>query len=81
MPKVKKVVLHTNSNSGIPQVGICKMAIINKGTELQCNFFVMTGSGTSLLGMPDCERIQELSMKGSTMIADPNGRQVSEENR
>ena len=73
-----KVMLHAR-NSYILQKSICKVTIINKDIEFQCNFFVVPGNGQAYLRMPDCERIQLLNINcDDTMISDLHGRQINE---
>ena len=40
----------------------CRVTIINKSMEYQCNFCVVPGNGTALLGIPDCECLQLLNI-------------------
>ena len=39
----------------MPQRAICQIAIINKSSEDQCNFFVVPGNKPALLGMFNCK--------------------------
>ena len=50
------------NNSCIPQMGVCKVTIINKGIKYQSIFFLVSGNRLALFGMPDCERLQLLSI-------------------
>ena len=34
------------------QIGVCKITVIDKCIEYQCSFFLVTGNGSVLLGMP-----------------------------
>ena len=43
-------------------LGMCKVTISNEGIEYQYNFFVVPGNEPALLGMPDCEWLQLLSI-------------------
>ena len=54
-------------------MGICKVIIINKGLGVQCNFFVVPESRSTLLGMSDCKILELLSINCGTMIADQHG--------
>ena len=49
---LKKITIIT---SWIPQRGISRVAVINKGIKYQWNFFVVPGNGPTLLGIPDCK--------------------------
>ena len=64
---VEKIILHANNNKCIPQMGVCKVNIINKGIEYQCSFFVVPGNIQALLVMLQCERLQLLSINCQTM--------------
>ena len=44
----KKVVLQTYSNSGVPQLGVCRVRITHKDKQNPCRFFVVSGGGTVL---------------------------------
>ena len=59
-------------------MGICKVIII-KDIEFQCNLFIVSGNGLTLLGMPDCERLQLLGITCDTMPTDLHGRQINEQ--
>ena len=48
-------------------MGVCKVNIINKDIRYSSSFFVVPGNRPALLGMPDCERLQLLSIKCQTM--------------
>ena len=50
----KNSIIHL-SNSYIPQMGVCKITIINKGIECIYSFFVMLDNEPALLEMADCE--------------------------
>ena len=45
-----KTVLYVYSTSCIPQIGMCHIAINNKGIKYQCNFFVVPGNRPTLVG-------------------------------
>ena len=45
---------------------ICRVTMINKGIEYQCNFYVVSGNGPSLLGMPDHKWLHLLSINCQT---------------
>ena len=49
-------VLCTNNNSCITQMGLCRVTIINDGIKYRCNFFVVSGYGPELLGIPHGEQ-------------------------
>ena len=57
----KNIVLHAYINSHTPLMDICHIATMIKGTEYQCNFFVVPGNGQALLRMPDCEQLKLLT--------------------
>ena len=38
----------------------------NTGIKYCCNFFVVPGNGSALLGLPDCDWLQLLSIKCQT---------------
>ena len=59
-PLDRKIILCTCYNSCLPQMAVSKVTIINNGIECQCSFFVVQGNGPALLGVPDCERLQQL---------------------
>ena len=48
------------------QMGLCRITIINKCIEYQCNFFIVPGNGLALLGISDCESLQLLSINCQT---------------
>ena len=75
----KKVVLDVYNSSCILQIGICKVAIIQKGIESWCSFFVVARSCPALLGMPDCEGLQLLHINFNTMVASHNRRHVNKQ--
>ena len=37
-------------------MGICHIAIFSKGIEYGCTFFVVSGNGPAVLGIPDCKQ-------------------------
>ena len=43
-------------------MGMCCIAIFNKGIEYRCMIFVEAGNGPALLGMPDCEQLKLLNV-------------------
>ena len=47
-------------------MGIYEIAVINKGIAYQCNFFVVPGNAPALLGMPNYEWLQLLSVNCET---------------
>ena len=73
----KKVILHAYNNPCIPQMGVCEVTRINKVIKYQFSFFVVAGNGPALLGMPDCERLQQLSINCETMNNEKRKRQVN----
>ena len=70
--KGRKILFHASNNSFIPGMGVCRVAIITKGIMFQCSFFVVPGNRPELLGMPDCERLQLLSINCNTMNDEQN---------
>ena len=63
----RKIILHDYNNSCVPQMGVCRVTIINKGIEFQCSVSLVLGNGLVLLGMPNCQRLQQLSINCHTM--------------
>ena len=47
------VVLKAYNNSNIEQCGICLVRLRHKDKVVRCRFFVVSGDGPVLLGMPD----------------------------
>ena len=58
----KEIVFWTHNYLCNPQIGICRLTLIDKDIEYQYSFFVVPGNGPALLGMPDCEGLQLLSI-------------------
>ena len=58
--------MHTYNVSCIPQMGICNIAIINKGIKYGNSLFVVSANGPALLGMPDCEQLNLLTVNCQT---------------
>ena len=52
---------------------------INKSIKYQCHFFVVPQNGPALLGMPDCERLQLLSINCQTINDQQKGRKINEQ--
>ena len=50
-PYNTQIVLCTINNSCIPEIGICQIAIIDKGINYRCIVFVVLANGPALLGM------------------------------
>ena len=46
----------------MPQICTHRVTLIDKGIKYQCSFFVVPGNRTALLGMPDWEHLQLLSI-------------------
>ena len=68
----KKVIFCTYNLMCMLQIGIFKIIINQKGIKSQCSFFIVSLNGPALLGMPDCERLQLLSMNYDTIESDHN---------
>ena len=62
----KKVRLCAHNNSSMPQLGICRVTIKHKNIELSYSFFVVTRNGPAVLGMPDYEKLELLSVNWTT---------------
>ena len=77
----KKVVFHAYNNSCILQMGICRVTLFNKGIAYQCNFFIIHGNVLALLGMPDCEWLQMLSINCQKTNNQCKRRQVNEQTK
>ena len=58
----------------ILQLGVCYSTIINKKVKLHHSFFVLHGNGPVLLGMPDCKRLQLLSVNCDQIECGPKER-------
>ena len=58
----KIYVLHAYKDSCIPQMGIYHIAILKKGIENGCSLFVVPGNSPTLLKMPDCKRLNLLTV-------------------
>ena len=76
--KDKRVILCTYSNSCVPQMGVCKVNIVNKGIKYQCSYNAGPDNGPALLGMLDCERLQLLSDNCNTTDVDQKGGPVTQ---
>ena len=77
----KKVVLHRYNNSCIPHIGMCQVTLRDKDIKFQCSFFVVCRNGPALSGMPDCEKLQLLSVNCKAVEADHNWRKVNEQSK
>ena len=75
------IIFCTYNNLCIPQIGIWRVTIINKSIKFQCIFSVMPGNGPALLGMPECERLQLLSINCSPRNDKQKERQINEQMR
>ena len=49
------------------QLGTCRVKLMHKNVEMLCSFFPVPGNSPSLIGMPDCERLQLLIVNCNTI--------------
>ena len=71
-----KIMFHAYNNLCILQIGICRVAFINKVT-----FYILPGNRSALLGMPDCEYLQLLSINHQMANDMHNRRQSNEQTK
>ena len=62
------VQLKTYTRTTATQLGICKIKIEHNNKQRMCNFFVVLGNRQPLLGMPDIEILDILTINCNTMV-------------
>ena len=62
-------------------MGICRVALINKSIRYQCNLSVELGNGPKLLGMPDYESMQLMSIDCQTTNDQHKRGQINEQTK
>ena len=77
--KNEKVILCTHNNSGIPQLGVYIVQIMHKGIQKPCRLFIILGEGPVLLGMPDVQTFELLSVNYNTIGQNSKNRQTNEQ--
>ena len=77
----KTVVVHAYNNLCIPQMGVGIITMTNKGIAYWCHFCVVPGNWPALLGIPDCERLQLLSINLQTTNDQQMGIQINEQTK
>ena len=60
------IVLKTYKKTIIPQSATCGVTIYQKNKEKFCRFFMVSRNGQALLGMPDTETLEVLTIKCNT---------------
>ena len=60
-------------------MGVYGITIINKGPVFQCSFFVVQGNYLALLGIPDCDILQLLSINCHTLNDEQKGGQINKQ--
>ena len=76
--KNKKVLLHTYSNSCIPQLGVCTVTITHRGKPEPFRLFAIPGEGPVILGMPDGEIVEVLSVNCNTIKSCLKGKKIKQ---
>ena len=61
------------NKTSITQLGTCKVTIEHKNNTKRCHFFVVPGNSQALLGMPDIDALQILTIKIDSIGAEDAG--------